>query len=206
MQKVIAYIDGFNLFFGLRAKGWQRYYWLNPAALARNLLKPGQYLVEVNYFTTRISANPRDPEKHLRQQDYLEAIEATPGIRMHFGHYLSKPKQCHRCHATWTHHEEKMTDVQIAVQLLADAIDGRYDTALLVSADSDLTPPVAAVKARYPDKRIVMVCPPQRQSKRLEAECHACLRLGRGTLLASQFPDAVTKPDGFVLQRPATWN
>ncbi len=205
MQRVIAYIDGFNLFFGLRDKGWRRYYWLDPAALAGNLLKPGQQLVETNYFTARISANRRDPDKHVRQQTYLEAIEATPGILTHYGHYLTKTKECLRCHATWSLHEEKMTDVQIAVKLLTDAIDDRYDTALLVSADSDLTPPVAAVKARFPDKRIVMVCPPQRQSKRLEAECHACLRLGRKTLQDSQFADQVKKADGFVLTRPAAW-
>lgn len=205
MQRVIAYIDGFNLFFGLRDKGWRRYYWLNPAALAGNLLKPGQHLLETHYFTARISANPRDAGKHIRQQAYLEAIEATSGVRVHYGHYLTKTKQCLRCHASWQHHEEKMTDVQIAVKLLTDAFDDRYDTALLVSADSDLTPPVAAVKARFADKRIIMACPPQRQSKRLEAECHACLRLGRKTLQDSQFPDQLEKPDGFILARPAHW-
>lgn len=25
--RVIAYIDGFNLYFGLKSKGWKRYYW-----------------------------------------------------------------------------------------------------------------------------------------------------------------------------------
>jgi len=29
MDRVITYIDGFNLYFGLKSKDWQRYYWLN---------------------------------------------------------------------------------------------------------------------------------------------------------------------------------
>jgi len=36
MDRVIAYVDGFNLYFGLKSKGWRRYYWLNPRALALN--------------------------------------------------------------------------------------------------------------------------------------------------------------------------
>jgi hypothetical protein len=34
MERVIAYVDGFNLYFGLKSKGWQRYFWLNIPALA----------------------------------------------------------------------------------------------------------------------------------------------------------------------------
>ncbi|MBP7766428.1 MAG: hypothetical protein KA113_14680, partial [Syntrophaceae bacterium] len=41
-ERVIAYIDGFNLYFGLKSKGWRRYYWLNLQALMRNLIKPYQ--------------------------------------------------------------------------------------------------------------------------------------------------------------------
>ena len=28
-RRLIAYIDGFNLYFGLKEKGWKRYYWLD---------------------------------------------------------------------------------------------------------------------------------------------------------------------------------
>jgi hypothetical protein len=28
-KRVIAYIDGFNLYFGLRDSGYRRYYWLD---------------------------------------------------------------------------------------------------------------------------------------------------------------------------------
>ena len=28
-QRVAVYIDGFNLYYGLKSKGWSRYYWLD---------------------------------------------------------------------------------------------------------------------------------------------------------------------------------
>ncbi len=67
MQRVIAYIDGFNLYFGIRSKGWSRYYWLNPRLLIENLLKPGQQLVLTKYFTARVS---HSPDKHKRQTTF----------------------------------------------------------------------------------------------------------------------------------------
>ena len=54
MNRVISYIDGFNLYFGLKDKGWKRYYWLDLAALSGALLKPGQTLESTHYFTARL--------------------------------------------------------------------------------------------------------------------------------------------------------
>ena len=28
-RRVAVYVDGFNLYYGLRSKGWRRYYWLD---------------------------------------------------------------------------------------------------------------------------------------------------------------------------------
>jgi len=45
-ERVIAYIEGFNLYFGLKARGWRQFYWLNLLDLARNVLRPHQTLIE----------------------------------------------------------------------------------------------------------------------------------------------------------------
>jgi len=204
-RRVIGYVDGFNLYFGLRDSGWRRFYWLDPHLLFLNLLKPGQTLVAVKYFTARISAHPRDPDKHRRQGTWLEAVESRPRTTVFYGHYLPKAQRCLKCGATWTAHEEKMTDVNIAVELLRDAYDDAFDTALVVSADSDLAPPVEAVVTRFSTKRVIVIAPPNRQSKKLESVASASFRLGRKTLQDSQLPDEYPKPDGYVLRRPPSW-
>ena len=61
-----------------------------------------------------------------------------------------------------------MADVNIAVQLSTDAFDDRFDTALLISGDSDLTTPLRTVRAKFPAKRLIAVFPPGRQSFELK--------------------------------------
>jgi uncharacterized LabA/DUF88 family protein len=202
--RVAAFIDGFNLYFGLKSAGFKRYYWLDVAALAGSLLKPDQKLTATHYFTARIRHNGRNGDDQKRQTTYLEALAAR-GVNCQFGHYLDKDRECRRCHSTWTDYEEKMTDVNIATQLLCDAFDGVYDTALVISADSDLVTPIHKVKERYPEKRVIVAFPPRRQSGELKRCATGHLFIGEDKLRASQLPEKVLKPDGFELERPAEW-
>ncbi len=202
---MIAYVDGFNLYFGMKSRRWHRYYWLDLPRMAQNLLRSGQNLVETKYFTSRISATRADPQKARRQVVYLEALQTLPNLRVLFGHYLENQIECRRCGSTWLSHDEKMTDVNIATELLTDAFDDRFDTALLVTADSDLIRPIEVVRARFPSKRVVLAFPPNRSSERLKQVGSAYFSIGRDALAASQLPERVAKPDGYVLQRPAKW-
>lgn len=205
MTRVVAYVDGFNLYFGLRAKGWRKYYWLDLVALAGRLLKPGQQLEAVHYFTARIQATGKNGGDMRRQTTCLEALETLPVLTLHFGHYLDKPRQCRNCGAQWMDYEEKMTDVNIAVRMLADAYDDRFDTALLVSADSDLTTPVTALRARFPNKRVIIALPPERRSHQLTKVANGYFVIGQDSLRASQLPEQIALPRGHVLHRPKEW-
>ena len=49
MQRVLVYVDGFNLYFGLRSQGWKRFYWLDLPALATAILQQQQQLEMVKY-------------------------------------------------------------------------------------------------------------------------------------------------------------
>lgn len=205
MNRVITYIDGFNLYFGLRSKGWRRHYWLNLHKLSLALLKPGQQLDAVHYFTARIRANGHNVDDMRRQSLYIEALQTLPDTTLHFGHYLDKPRQCRQCGAQWMDYEEKMTDVNIAVQMLADGFDDRFDTALIISADSDLTTPVSRVRQRFPAKRVVIAEPPGRHSTALCNNATGYFTIGEAKLRASQLPDQVQRADGFILSRPVHW-
>lgn len=198
-------MDGFNLYYGLKSKGWKRFYWLNLRALVHSLLTPEQHLVRTKYFTARVSAKPSDPAQVKRQNTFIEALETLPEFEIFYGHYLSKSVHCDRCGHRWNTYEEKMTDVNIAAELLTDAFDDRSDTALLLTADSDLTRPIEQILMRFPKKRIVLAFPPNRFSDRLKRTATHHFTVGRNKLAASQFPDEVSKPDGFLLRRPEEW-
>lgn len=203
-QRVITYVDGFNLYFGLKSAGFKRYYWLDLSELSRRLLQPSQELLRTCYFTSRIRDNHHNQADRLRQNTYLEVL-AHQGVCIQYGHYLEKLRKCHQCGGSWISYEEKMTDVNLAIQLLVDAVDDAYDVALVISGDSDLTTPVQRVRARYPHKRIIIAFPPKRHSAQLQKAATGYTRIGEDKLRKSQLPATLTKADGHVLSRPATW-
>ncbi|MGD0004503.1 MAG: NYN domain-containing protein [Anaerolineaceae bacterium] len=202
MDRVITYIDGFNLYFGLKSNRWQRYYWLDLLLLSKNLLKPNQQLDYTKYFTSRV-ANP--PDKRIRQNTYLEALATLPNFSITYGKYQHNPHTCRNCGYIEIIPSEKMTDVNIAVELLGDAYEDNFDTALLISADSDLTTPIEKVRRLFPKKRVVSIFPPGRASKELAKVADACFHLGRGVISKSLFPAKVRKADGYILTCPAKW-
>lgn len=202
MERVIAYIDRFNFYFGLKSKGWQRYYWLNLQELARSLLLPSQRLASTKYFTARISA---PPDKQRRQALYIEALQTFVGLDIFYGKYQLNPRRCRRCGSRDAVPNEKMTDVNIAVELIGDAFQDTFDTAILMSADSDLTAPLTAIRRLLPHKRVVVAFPPGRSSLDLANVADAYFTIGRGRIARSLFPPEVRKPDGFVLTCPPSW-
>jgi hypothetical protein len=69
---VIGYVDGFNLYHGLRDKYRRRYLWLDLAHLVRRL-RPRDEILAVRYFTALVRD---DPPALARQRDYLNALSA----------------------------------------------------------------------------------------------------------------------------------
>jgi uncharacterized LabA/DUF88 family protein len=167
-----------------------------------NPLKPQQSLLATKYCTSRID---KPMGKHDRQNEYLEALQTLLNFKIYYGHYLEETISCHSCGHTHITHHEKMTDVNIAVEILVDAFQNQFDTALLFSADSDLATPIRAIKQLYPEKRIIVVFPPARQSKELARLADGALHIGPNQLYQSLFPDEVTKSETMTLCRPSSW-
>lgn len=142
MARVIAYVDGFNLYFGLKNAGFKRLYWLDVSALAGNLLKPGQTLAATHYFTARIRDNGRNTADRKRQGDYLEALGLS-GTSIQLGHYLEKQRSCRKCHAAWTDYEEKMTAAHRQASTRCPSV-GRMTTGTKCSVPTHLSRPVLA--------------------------------------------------------------
>ena len=205
-EQVAVFIDGFNLYYGLRSKGWRRYYWLDLRRLAENLLRPGQDLALARYFTARLLPPVGNPGYRGPQSVYLDALETLAGLHIHYGYFLPKEAVCAQCGAVWQTFEEKMTDVNIATELLGDAQDDAFDTAIIVSGDSDLSGPISALRRRYPGKRVVVAFPPNRISLRLRDAATAWFTIGRDQIRNSQFPQEVTGRDGHPISRPPQWS
>jgi uncharacterized LabA/DUF88 family protein len=203
VSRVIAYVDGFNLYYGLKTKHGRRYLWLDLQLLAGSLLLPDQNLTSVKYFTARVR---NDPQGEQRQSDYIDALSIQcPLLTVIDGRFQEKDHSCHSCGSTWKGYEEKETDVSIAVALVEDAVLDSYDVALLISADSDLCPSVRSVKRLRPSKRIIAAFPPRRRSGGLAATVHANFTIGDAKIRQAQLPPTIVSPGGIVLSKPTHW-
>ena len=200
-ERVIVYVDGFNLYFGMIDAGFDYCKWLNINLLVNNLLQNNQTLVEIKYFTSRVSNNP---EKQKRQNTYLEALESV-GVNIYYGNYQSDKLECRRCGNIWPTYNEKMTDVNIATQILIDAFQDKYDMAMLISGDSDLVPPIKSVHEIFKNKRVFVAFPPKRHNQSVALMAKGSLTIGRKKLVDSQFALEVTKRDGYILKKPKDW-
>ncbi len=200
-ERVVVYVDGFNLYFGMLDAGFDYCKWLNIKTLVNNLLQNNQTLIEIKYFTSRVSNNP---EKQKRQNTYLEALE-TVGVNIYYGNYQSDKLECKRCKHIWPTYNEKMTDVNIATQILIDAFQDKYDMAMLISGDSDLVPPIKSVHEIFKNKRVFVAFPPKRHNQSVSLIAKGSLTIGRKKLVDSQFDMEVVKKDGYILKKPNDW-
>ena len=212
--RTIVYIDGFNLYYGIRDTGNRRLLWLDLVKLARALIRQEGELVVVKYFTARIAgpaAADRSPlaieqeQKRLRQVRYLEVIATLSPLETIEGQYYSEPTECLRCGNRWYAPGEKMSDVNLATHLLSDAFDDRFDTAMLVTGDSDQVPPIREIRRRYPHKQIIVAMPPHRHSVSLSGEASKYFGIKLRVLENCQLPDRVIVNSGCILERPADW-
>ena len=146
-----------------------------------------------------------DPDKQRDQNVYLEALKVSANVEVEEGYFMPKVRACRRCGASWKTYEEKMTDVKIGLSLLNDAQNDVFDTAIIVSADSDLVAPISMVLEKFDGKRIIVAFPPDRTSKQLRQVTTGYLSIGHDACRNSQLPVEIVNEDGFTLNRPTNW-
>lgn len=211
-DRVSAYIDGFNLSSAMRDAGLVRYLWLDLVALARELLRPHQRLESVHYFTALL----RRKEQAKRQNAFLEANKTSPELTVREGEFqfnskfcgvCQKPLGCTECGSSNKVPVEKQSDVSLGTQLGLDAGRDRFDTALIVSTDSDFVGAITLVREAYPEKRIIVALPPGRyeQAQGLSDAATGSYEIWPDSLKRSQLPDTVQIANGELVHRPLAW-
>ena len=201
MKRVTFYVDGFNFYYGLRTakqidEKWYDAYWVDLVRFFSLFLGEGQVLEKVIYFT----ASPLNKDKSRNQSAFLNANLLLNGDRFEVvrGKYISKEIKCPRCRYAIVRPEEKKTDVNISIRMLADCVNDLTDIVVLVSGDSDLLPPIEFIQRNYPEKQVRAFFPPSIFSRDISNNIKA--HRGKITLLeknynkfaVAQMPDAIT--------------
>lgn len=201
-QRLIVYVDGFNLYHGLKDETGRAHLWLDLVKLSQSL-RPRQRLVMVRYFTAPVLNNPDGQGRQAHYQSALLALH--PGkIEIVQGRYQARTVRCLNCGHRHTKYEEKETDVNIAASLLTDAALHNMDTAIIISADSDLSPAVKAAMKLHPPLFIAAAFPPNRNSHELKSLMPASFPIGRNKISQNQLPDPLTI-QSVTFERPEYW-
>jgi len=123
-------------------------------------------------------------------------------------HFKTKWRTCYACNRTWEDHEEKETDVRLALKVLEDCVDGAVDRVILISGDSDLVPVVATIRRKFPRIRTFIACPPQRYAgaRDLRQAAHASIMITKGRISKHRLSEKVSDSNGNVVAtRPARY-
>ena len=204
MKRIVFFIDGFNVYHALDDDPkYHKYKWLDYSTLAKRFVSKQDQVVDIFYFTAYAHWNPK---KMARHQLLVRGLMAS-GVKVVFGKFKNRDHECRLCGGRYSTFEEKQTDVNIAIKLFQSAINNDFDTAIIVSGDSDLIPSIEAVKTTFPTKQVGLVVPIGRRAKELTSVCDFRIKMKEIHLRTSPFPDTIVLDSikNIVLQRPLSW-
>lgn len=194
MDRVAFFIDGFNMYHSLKENA-PDCRWLNLAKLCSRFLKEGETVSRIYYFSA-YATWLNDVEKVKKHQLYVNRLRKE-GVVPVMGKFKEKTVFCPNCETYFTKHEEKQTDVNIALKIVAGAMLYEYDTAILVSGDTDMIPAIQTVKDIGFDKKIGVLFPLGRKNKELAKCADFSIKISKADLLDSLF-ESETAPEGWV--------
>lgn len=147
-ERVVIYIDGSNFYHYLKDEeiSFPKGKKFDFKSFA-NFLIGERECVSKRYYTgvfRNTNDSPKSKELVMGQQKFLSRIEKD-------GFVVKRGRIMYDSGKT----REKGTDVKIAVDLIIGAIDDLYDTAILISSDTDLIP--ALQYMRYKKKNLEYV-------------------------------------------------
>lgn len=225
--RAIFYIDGFNFYY-LRTKLQPQFKWLNMKALADQLVPTGTVVTHVKYYTAPVSGHI-DHDAPRRQQKLLAAFRTVPEIEIYNGRFLYsekwaglvQPPRAKPQPYIWTQpppavvyvkkSEEKGSDVNLGVHLVRDGFLGLFDTAYVITNDTDLVEPIRIVTQEI-GRQVCIVAPTRARNSRqpmpspsLENVASFKHYIDDAELAAAQFPDVIQRTGKPPLHKPASW-
>ena len=178
-NRILVLIDGFNYYHKL--KEYQRKYnkcvkWLDYRSLIESWLSEEDEKESIEIFYFSAIAHWRGAAAVTRHKTYIKALTKR-GIIPVYGEF--KEKKTHRCKndekcvnciqtpdkKKLIRHEEKNSDVNLAIMLIEKTLKNEYDKCFLLSADNDFSSAIKRAKEIDPTKKIIIQPPPLPQKK-----------------------------------------
>ncbi len=178
-NRVLVLIDGYNYYHKL--KEYQDKYnkcvkWLNYKSLVESWLteEDDKDSIQIYYFSA--IATWRGAGSVTRHKIYIKALEDV-GIIPVYGEF--KEKKTQRCKSTekcsnctcepdrkkLIRHEEKNSDVNLAITLIEKSLKQEYNKCFILSADNDFASAITKARELNPKVKIIIQPPPLSRKK-----------------------------------------
>lgn len=202
-MRINAYIDGFNLYHSILKLNDSSLKWLNLRSLCEKFLKQKDTLNEVYFFTAPAT---HIQDKLTRHYNYTKALK-TIGVTTIQGKFKKKFPKCKNCGGIYQTYEEKQSDINLAIQLLSDAYCDKFDTAFLVTADTDFVSVVKMIKRIFLNKRVILLIPPKRENlaHELIKNVDFSFEIKKSHIKNSLLPDEIYFDDK-IIKKPSIYN
>jgi uncharacterized LabA/DUF88 family protein len=134
-ERVMIFIDGNNLYHELKG-----HYGRSDLDFARfcQKLAGNRTLVRTYYYNAPVDRS-REPDRFSRQEKFFRSLQRLPYFELRLGRlvYFDWPRQSPI---------EKGVDVKLSTDMVVHAFRNSYDTAILISGDTDYSAALQAVK------------------------------------------------------------
>lgn len=190
-RRVSAYYDGSNFYHYLKSNyGIVNIDFFN---LTKELVDfKNEDLIKINYFNSPVNQQ-ENPEAYVKQQKFFVRLRNTPLMEIFLGSLVKRPLskinvncvccghqrcnclKCPKCNneidvQNCFRYTEKGIDVKLAIQLLLDALNNKYDIALLFSGDADFSPVIKYI-TEHLNKQVVYCHFPHSKTSELLQVC-----------------------------------
>lgn len=213
-KKIVFLIDGFNLYHSIKKfieenKKTNKYKWIDYKKLCSLFLKnQSEEIGEVILYTAY--AYWRKNNTSGRHKVFIKA-QKNNGVKVIFGKFKEKDRRCPACKKMIKQHEEKETDVNIALDIIDYALKEEYDGIYIISGDSDLKPAIQRAKEYITnagrDKYIKIIFPYKQHANELKNilgnNNHTSIK--EIHLESSLMNEKITLSDGEIIQMPEEW-
>jgi uncharacterized LabA/DUF88 family protein len=173
LARTFVYIDGFNLYHAVNKFQNKSYKWCNLRNLFNLFTDPNiETIDEIKFFTS--------PPKHIKtpsdtklknHENYCNVLEQHCNIRVISGNFAKRDVTCKHCNTVGLFcqicnndkrykHEEKQTDVNLALNVILDCVYQKPDNIIICSADTDFIPVIRGVRKYNLCKKIKFFIPP----------------------------------------------
>jgi len=135
-ERISIFIDGSNLYHGLKVIGIKRIDFDDFT----KLLAEGRDIRRIFYYTAEMDKD-FDEQRFIKHQNFIRKLSLIPKFKVVFCTFKKIIEKDRK-----VRYEVKGDDVQLANDMLVGAYENFYDTAILVSGDEDFKPVVRTVR------------------------------------------------------------